>query len=181
MSVTRIANRYAKSIVSFAKEQDSLENIYQDAEYFLKVCKNSRDFEVILSNPIIPQHKKSSIVSRILSGRLSELTMKFINLVIKKGRGAVLVPIFRRIVKQYKEMKGIATATVYSSINLSDDVLEKMKGFVKQGKKTQVSEVELRNVLDKNLLGGFVLQFDDKLLDKSVATQLKEIGAALKN
>jgi len=181
MSEVRVADRYAKALIDLAGEKQVLEAIYQDAAAFLSVCENSRDFEVVLSNPVISQHKKHNIVKKVFSDTLSTDTVQFINLIIQKQRGALLVPIFERVVVQYKQLKGITSATVYAPISLSKDVQEKLKGFVKQGIGGNVNQVELTSKVDDTLLGGFVLRFEDKLLDKSVNSQLKAIRKAFKN
>ncbi len=181
MSEIRVANRYAKALMDLARQNDSLEEVHNDAQHFLEVCKDNRDFEVILSNPIIPQHKKYDIAHRVFSEGLSQQTMKFIDLIISKQRGSLLVPIFERFESFYKSIKGITQATVYSPIALSDKIQESLKEIVKKGKGGNVNEVNLENKIDESLLGGFVLQFEDKLLDKSVNTQLKSLKKALKN
>lgn len=181
MSEIRVANRYAKALIGLAEEKGFLEEVYQDAQQFLDVCKENRDFEVILSNPIIPQEKKVSIATRLFSDNLSEQTLNFILLIVRKGRGSLLVPTFEQLKKSYKRIKGIASAKVYSPIKLSDEVLDRLKQTVEHGIEWDVNQVELDNQIDDTLLGGFFLQFEDKLLDKSVNTQLKELRRAFKN
>ncbi len=181
MSEIRVANRYAKALIALAEEQGSIEEVYENAEKFLNICKENRDFETILGNPIIPQEKKVSIVKKLFSDQLSEQTLNFIILIIRKGRGALLVPTFEQLKESYKRIKGIASAKVYSPIKLSDNALKKLKEIVEKGSEWEVNEVELNNEVDDTLLGGFLLQFDDKLLDKSVNTQLKELRRTFKN
>lgn len=181
MSDVRVANRYAKALLDLAQENNSLEEAHDDAHQFLAVCESSRDFEVILGNPVISKDKKISVVDKVFTGVLSEQTLKFVKLIINKQRGRLLVPIFNHILADYKAIKGIFEATAYSTVELSDKIKDQLKQVVQNNAKGKVNQVDLVNQMDPSLLGGFVLKFEDQRLDKSVSTQLKSINKVLKN
>lgn len=178
MSEVRVSTRYARSIIDFGREKNALETLYKDAEYFVALCEQNRDFQVMLENPIVPQKKKFNIVNQILGNDVNELTTGFIKLVIKKQRSALLVPIFNRVIYLYKQAQGITSAKVYSTLELPEQIVEQLKKLVD---KDNPDKVEVENLIREDLIGGFVLQYEDKLLDKSIANQLKEMNKVLKN
>ena len=49
----RLAGRYAKSLIDLAKEQNQLEQVYNDMIFLQSVCKMSREFVVLLKSPVI--------------------------------------------------------------------------------------------------------------------------------
>lgn len=181
MSDPRVANRYARSLVTISQENDILEDIHKDALAFLEVCDQNRDVSLALSNPVVPIGKKLSIVEKVFGGQLSDITTRFLKLVINHQRGDLLLPIFRRVIAQYKQIKSIVDAKVYSPITLKPEIQDQLKDIIKQIKDNNDITIELTTEQDQSLLGGFMLQFEDKLLDKSVATQLKNIRQTLKH
>lgn len=180
MSDSRVANRYARSLVTIAQENDILEDIHNDALAFLRTCEQNREVSLALSNPVVPQGKKLSIVDRLFGGQLKDTTTSFLKLVIKHQRGELLVQIFKRVISQYKQIKGIVDAKVYSATSLKPEIQDQLKEIIKQIKNNNDITIELSTDQDQSLLGGFMLQFEDKLLDKSVASQLKNLRQTLK-
>ena len=180
MADTRVANRYARSLITIAQEDNSLEIVHQDAQAFLETCRQNREVSLALSNPVVPQNKKLNIAYKIFQNQLSERTVKFIQLVIKHQRGDTLIPVFERIVTQYKRINGIVDAAVHAPLTLKPDVQEQLKAIVKQKKGESANTVNLSVIENPDILGGFMLQFEDKLLDKSVATQLKTLRESFK-
>lgn len=178
MALTRVASRYAKALIDIGKQENQLETIYQDAQTFLKVCEDNRLLIVALENPIISLDKKKNIFKRLFENYLSEYTQKFANLVLTKKRGKALKLIFEQVINQYKLLNGIYDARVYTPVELPDKTKDKMKAKLKD---QQVKEVQLENIVDESLIGGFVLKFGDKLWDASVASKLAYFNKALKN
>ncbi len=180
MSDSRVANRYARSLVTIAQENSILEDIHQDALAFLEICKKNREVSLALSNPVVPQRKKLNIVERVFGSQLKDTTNNFLKLVINHQRGELLISIFKRVISQYKQIKSIVDAKVYSVTSLKPEIQDQLKEIIKRIKSNNDITIELSTEQDQSLLGGFMLQFEDKLLDKSVASQLKNLRQTLK-
>jgi len=76
MSVTRIASRYAKSLLDLATEQGKVDKVLEDMKTFNEAAAQ-RDFELVLKSPIIKSDKKQAILKEIFGGQFDELTMIF--------------------------------------------------------------------------------------------------------
>ena len=59
MSELRVASRYSKSLITLAQDQGILEEVHSDMLMFLNVCRENRDFVLMLKNPIISNDKKA--------------------------------------------------------------------------------------------------------------------------
>ena len=57
----RLASRYAKSILSLAKERGSLEETVKDMRLLEETLDGSKDLRLMLKSPIIPSDKKDSL------------------------------------------------------------------------------------------------------------------------
>ncbi|HHM21262.1 MAG TPA: ATP synthase F1 subunit delta [Bacteroidetes bacterium] len=170
MSLLRVANRYAKSLIDLAKERGSIDQVLEDVHYFNEVCKN-RDFELMLKSPIVNADKKEQVFDKLFSGKFDELTMAFLKILLKKGREPLLALIGKEFVAQYKKLNHITTVQLTTASPLSDETVEAIRQKLLESKATD-QKVELRTSVNPDLIGGFVVQFDDELYDASVAHKL---------
>ena len=174
MSVSRIAGRYAKSLLDLAQEQGKLDTILGDVQSFKEATTN-RDLLLMLKSPIINTDKKRSVVSAIFGDRLDQLTNAFIDIIMRQGREEYLPEICDEFVNQYRGLKNITSAKVTSAVALNDATLTKIKNKIMSEMANGASEVEVVTKVDPSLIGGFVIEVGDKLYDASVAHKLGKL------
>jgi F-type H+-transporting ATPase subunit delta len=173
MSISRIASRYAKSLLDLAIEGNSLEATLGDVKGFNKMLEN-RDLQLLLKSPIVSASDKAAIFKSLFSGKVSDLTMSFFNIILKKGREQYLPEIAAEFIAQYKAIKGITDVILTTAAPLSDDLLAEIKKELVDSSSTK-GTVEIETKLDKNLIGGFVIEIGDLLYDNSIAHKLNEM------
>lgn len=178
MSELRVATRYAKSIFDLAIEKNILDEVEKDAQLFLKTIEESRAFENMLRSPIITTDKKLTVIRRLFKDDFNKVTFGFIDIVMRKKREIILKNIFSQFVEMYKEHKGIITATVTTAVPITEKIKDDIRKMLHN--KTH-STIDLKTMIDSDLLGGFVLHYEDKLVDASVASQLKSLKNHLLN
>src|SRR5688572_27812413 len=110
-----VAERYANSIMLLAREKGKVEDVRNDMQLILDVEKQTREFGLMLKSPVIKQDKKIEVLESIFKGKLSDITMAFVNLITTKHRESILVDIARAFNEQYKRDKNIFTAVVTSA------------------------------------------------------------------
>jgi len=179
MSVIRIASRYAKSLVDLAQEQNKLDRIKEDMDFFLEANQN-RDLQLLLASPIVNVGKKRNVFKALFEGKFDELSMGFFNIILSKSREAYLPDIAKEFMRQFKEIRHISTVTLTTAIPLDDAAKAKIQERLVQSDQTD-DKVELLTKVDPDILGGFVLEFDNKLYNASVAHQLKELEREFAN
>jgi F-type H+-transporting ATPase subunit delta len=172
--MSRVAGRYAKSLIELAQERGVLQSVMGDIEYFLEATKN-RDLAMLLQSPIIAADKKQSILDAIFGKKFDVLTKGFFALCIKKNRSNALIDIAKEFIQQYKDMKGITSIKITTATPLSKDTVEAIRKRFEASSAT-AKTVEVETAIKPSLIGGFVVEFGDKLYDASVAAKL----AALK-
>ena len=179
MSNYRVAYRYAKSILDLAIERGQLEAVYADMQYLQQLLKASRDFNGMLKSPVVAADKKQAAIEAIAGKNISELTLAFTRLLVTKGREAVLPDIVTSFVAQYKEKKGIHIVKLTTATPLSEPM---KNAIVEQVKRTSnMQHIELEEKVDPDIIGGFVLQAGDKLIDASISYDLKTISRQFDN
>lgn len=176
--MSAVAGRYAKSLLELAEEQGVLDAVHGDMLVFAKLCKENREFRVVLSNPIVNHAKKLEILKAVFAEKAHSLTMAIFTIITRKNREAILFDISKEFHLQYNAKKGIEKATLTSSIELDKNQKEIFEKLVAEatGKK-----VEMEANVDADLIGGFILKVQDKQFDASVKTQLAKLGTMFKD
>ena len=179
MSVQRVASRYAKSLIDLAQERKSLETIKEDMDSFRQATKN-RDFYLLLKSPIVNPTKKASIFKALFEGKYNELTMAFLNIILNKGREEYLPEIAGAFMDQYKKIKHISTIKLTTAVPLSKDALAKIRQKIQEDL-PQGTSLEIQTQIQPDLIGGFMLEFDNKQYDASIANKLDQLGKEFKD
>lgn len=173
MSISRIASRYAKSLLDLAIEGKNLDTVLGDIEGFSTMLEN-RDLQLLIKSPIVSASDKSSIFKKLFEGKVSDLTMTFFNVILRKGREKYLPEIASEFLHQYKDYKGITDVILTTAAPLSDDLLAEIKAQLVNSSSTKET-VEIETKIDKDLIGGFVVEIGDLLYDNSIAHKLNEM------
>ena len=169
----RLAGRYAKSLIDLSQEKAQLELVYADMKYLQAVCKGSDEFVNLLRSPIIQADKKRAIIEAVTKGKVSELTTLFNRLLVNKARESDLPEVVDAFIDQYNEIKDIHKLKITSAVALSDELKNAIASKVKAAH--NFGTIELESKVDENLIGGFVLEFNNNLVDASIQRDLKDI------
>ena len=182
MQNPRLASRYAKSLLDLAIEQNQVEATLADIQLLSAVCHQSRDFANMLRSPIINADKKHAIINAVIGDKLqAALTKAFISLLVSKNREGNLPEIADAFIAQYKEKNNIKTVKVTTAVPMSDALKEAIRSKVVTLMSAD-TKIELKEEVNPELIGGFVLQMDDKLFDASIRRDLNDVKAQfLKN
>jgi F-type H+-transporting ATPase subunit delta len=173
MANARLADRYAKSLIDLATEKGQLESAYADMKYVQAVCNASAEFVNLLKSPIVNADQKNKILLAVTAGKVSDLLNAFAVLLVKKGRESALPEIAEAFINQYNALKGIHKVSLTTAIELSNELKQAIEQKVKAENK--FASVELTTKTDESLIGGFVLEFNNNLVDASIARDLKDI------
>jgi F-type H+-transporting ATPase subunit delta len=173
MQNPRIAGRYAKSLIGLAIERNELDRVYSDMLYLQSVLKQSKDFGVILRSPVITPDKKNAILEVVTKDKVSEMTAGFNRLLVLKGREGYLPEIITAFVDQYKVLREIFVVTLTTATPASEELKQTIIDKVKET--TSKQNIELKTEVKEEIIGGFVLQMGDTLVDASISYDLNAI------
>ena len=179
MPSPRLAARYAKSLIDLSIEKGQLEDVYADMLWLQELCRVSPEFVSILRSPVIKPDKKQKIVKAVSSGKVREMVAGFNRLLISKNRENMLPEIITAFIASYKRHKNIHIVNLTTASAISETIKNEIMVQVK--KTAGYENIELVTSVKKELIGGFVLQTGDQLVDASVAYDLKYIARQFEN
>lgn len=172
MAASRIATRYAKSLLNLAFEQGKLEAVYEDMQLVESACQGSRDLEIMLKSPVVKADKKEAVLQAVFGGKLGEMSMKFLQLLTRKKRERYVADIATSFIAQYKKHKHILSAVITTAVKLDDKVRKEVVALVQS---SGSKEVAIEEVVDKEIIGGFILRVEDKQIDASLKSKLQKL------
>ncbi len=173
MSSYRITSRYAKSLLTLAIERKSLEAVYGDVLSISKIIADNRELAVMLKSPLLTPDRKVAVLKKIFEGKINELTYLFLTLLTNKGRESHLVDIFNAFIQQYKSLRGITSVKLTSAVKLDAVTVQNIVSGIKA--KDGLSEIDLNEVIDESLIGGYIVEYNNKQIDTSVSRQLHKM------
>ncbi len=169
----RLAGRYAKSLLDLAKERNQVEAVYDDMRYLQGVCKQSPEFVQMIKSPVISIERKGKILEALLKEKITGVTYLFTQLLVSKNREFYLPEIVEAFVDQYNALNGIHKVKLTTAVPVSDAV---KKSLVERLiRETEIEHIELESKVREELIGGFILEFDNNLVDASIARDLRDV------
>lgn len=166
MTSSVIAQRYAQALFN---ETTTISSVTNDVDLLIQTLSNSPELERFLKSPVIPRHKKSAILQSLFAEHVHVVTLRFLQMLVQRGREPLLSTILNRFLVLTDESQGIIPvhARVYSE--LSEDEQARLQSVLS----TQLNRtVRLQVTEDLALMGGIVLEIGDTVYDGSVQHQL---------
>jgi len=177
MNLSKISIRYAKALYQFAKEKNTLDEVKSDM-ILLEQTSKIVEFGIALDSPTAKASDKKLFVDKVFQGKVSEVSLSFIQMVLENKRDGYLESIARAFLDIYRAEQGVKKVILKTPKPVDSNQRLKVISFVESNFNAKADMVE---IIDESLLGGFVLQVEDKQLDASVAYKLKKIKMAMYN
>ncbi|WP_297336559.1 ATP synthase F1 subunit delta [Algoriphagus sp.] len=173
MTNHRVASRYAKSILELSLEKGLLEEVYADFKKLISFSEENREFGLILKNPIVSSDKKLTVLQALFAKDTQEMTVKFFEIVARKNRADVLIEVAKAFQELYNLHQSIQVAELTTTYPVESAQKAVFENLVKEisGKKT----VQFIEKVNPELIGGFVLKVNDRLLDESLKSKLNAL------
>lgn len=177
MADQQVAARYAKSLLDLAQEQGNLATIKQDMDLLANTMAGSRDLRLLLRNPIVKHDKKLSILNAVFKDKVSDVLLRFFQIVTSKNREATLEHMGSEFLRQYNALMGVQVAEVTSAVPLTPATRAEIEKMVTH--QTGLTQITLTEKVDAALIGGFVLRIGDQQIDDSVRGGLRRLRTSL--
>ena len=170
-------NRYAIALLEIAIEQNKTEEFRKEVKILKNIFQNSPEFCEILCDVNIDLAKKYSMIDKILASVNSDI-LSFVKVIIKNNRAHYLYKIFKESLYRFDDYLEIQEGKLILSKEMSEEEKEKI---IKSIEKNEGVRLELEEVIDPSILGGFIVTLKDNVYDASLKTKLKNLKESLKN
>jgi len=176
MNDSKISVRYSTALFSLAVEKKLLDNVYQDMIFISELC-TIPEVKELLGSPIIVPSKKKEILQKVAGSYIQKITLSLLDMVVINGRESFIPAIARQFIHQTKEYKGITESVLTTAVKVDEKIRIQISDLISGIFKTKV---ELKEVIDKEIIGGFILRVEDNYIDASIRNKLRKIEKELK-
>ena len=164
--------RYAKSLLLLAEEKNIVDEIKQDIELIIQWFEEVEELKILLEHPVVKASKKVEILNSFFKDNINAYTMSFLRLIVKNKRENHLKSMCLDFIDLYKKRKGLKTAVLTTAFELTRTHKANIKKSIEN---IFNSEIELKTKINEALIGGMIIQVDDKQLDVSVERQIRQL------
>lgn len=168
--------RYGKILYETAKKENKIESVHDEIMVLREIFDEVPELGNILSDDRLEPFEKVDILHE-LDKEFGDTVSKFLHVIYEYGRMREIPDIINEFEFFYYQDKGILVADVTSAIPLSEAQEEALTEKIRV--MTNSEKVILRKSVDPDILGGIIVNANNRLLDSSVATKLKEMHREL--
>ncbi|MDE5572219.1 MAG: ATP synthase F1 subunit delta [Muribaculaceae bacterium] len=176
-----IPRRYAKALYKVAVEKSTSADMYNNMSTLVTSFAGNSELEPTIANPFIKDEQKIKLLN-IAAGDDGKTTGylfdDFLKLLVKNKRIDLIRAIALAYLDIYRKANNIFIVDVTSACQLNAEELERINKAVA----TQLpagADIRLNTKIDPELIGGFVINLDNKQLDASVKNELKQLRLKL--
>lgn len=169
-----IARRYAKALIDLAVETNQLDTVLKDIQTIR--ASVTREFNSIMLSPVYSDGQKIKIFKAVFTGKISNLTFSFFNLVFSKSRELLLNEIGFEFMELYRTIKGIEILEITTAMEISDKMREDLKRRFENLPRFKNKQLQLVTKVNPDIIGGFVAKTRDLMFDASIKHDLQVIG-----
>jgi len=167
---------YAAAIFEVARAEGILERAERELFGLLPVLESNEELRRTLSDASIPPERRQAIVEDLLGAKFLPLTASIVSFVVSTGRARDLPAIIEKLVERSAAERAHAVAEVRSAVPLSDDQRDRLAKALSDN---LGREVEVKVIVDPDVLGGLVARVGDIVIDGSVRHRLEQLKEAI--
>ena len=172
MNNGKISIRYAKALLSSAKEAKVEEQVYSEMTTLESAFAQIQLLKQAMTNPTLTKEEKIKLLNSVFNNKASKLTQGFITLVVENGREDYFHRIALSFQELYRKDKNIVVTHLTTALELDEPLKKKIINSVEE---QENSKVELRTEVNPDIIGGYILDIDGKRLDASIIRQLSKL------
>ena len=173
----KIAAPYARALFDFSIEKNIMHQITADFQNLDIFLSETTELTTYLNSPVVNQEAKREILSKTLKSQVNTETFKFLMVLVNRNR----INLLNSVIKNYLElvyetasikMIEVSTASTFSS-SQKNSLIQKLKEI------TNAREIRLVVTVDPNLIGGFLIKTESKVIDFTIKNQLQQLAKHL--
>ena len=172
MISSEVGKKYAAALFKLAHREKIAGIVLEDYQSIMKIFKENLPIKNLLEAPQILDMDKKKLIQDLFGGKIPEVLLSFLTLLVDKKRIQYLSDIFPEFEKLVKENQGIVVAEVTTAIPLGDALSQDLKRKLEI--KTQ-KKIEMVKRVDPDIIGGVTVILGAKVIDRSIKYQLSQL------
>ncbi len=172
-----ITTPYAEAFLQVASNRKEVDQVVDQSKALLSLWNETPELREAMASPVLEVEAKKAALEKLFSKEVSPTFLNLLKLLADRQRIGFLDAVLQRLLELYREQRNIALATVTSASPLDEaqqaDLLKKIQSVA------GTDNLELNLQVDPALIGGFVVKVGSKVIDASLAGQVRRLGLSL--
>jgi F-type H+-transporting ATPase subunit delta len=167
---------YASAFLGIAEAENVLDGFEEELRQLKDALINDLDLKKYLTDPSIETPEKIRFAFKIFGENSTNTIKAAMAAIITMGVVESIEGIYNKFVLLVNKIKTQIMVEVVSVIKLDDKLMKELKKSIDE--KTKL-DVRLKNVIDKNIIGGLLIKIGDKIIDLSVKSKIDDLKTRL--
>ncbi len=167
-----ISTEYAQALFMLAMEKKQVDEYDKALDLVSDAFAENPMYMEFLESPGIPLTERLEALENAFSDALPKDVLSFLKILCEKR----YISEFSDCVAQYKallnEVTGVSDARVISAVELSENEKDALKEKLER---LSGHTVMIEYTVDPSILGGLIVEMDDKVMDSSLQKHLKDV------
>ncbi len=171
------AKRYAAALIDTASKAQVIDSIEKDVNDLQAMLANSKDLQTFVKSPLIKEAEQGAAVAALADkAGFHALTRNFLFSLVKNRRLPMLSAALNAVRTEIGKRRGEVAASVQSAHALSADQTKALQAAISQALGRNVA---MNVSVNKDLIGGLVVQVGSTLVDASVKRKIERLSRAM--
>jgi F-type H+-transporting ATPase subunit delta len=171
-----VSDRYAEALAGAIEEPGLLNEVCDEMMALAALVDENRELRAFLEGPNILDADKHALIDRTFGQRLSDITVDFLHLLLRKHRIDHLRGIAREFLRLVERRRNQIRIQIYTAFRMPEDMVDRLKRALDG---TTGRDCILEPRVDARVLGGVVAVYEDQVIDGSLRSALDGIRREL--
>jgi len=167
---------YAEALLKIAHAEGQLGEVEDELFRFARILEGNDDLRMALTDPQLPAERREAVVEELLKQKALPTTRAIVSFIVAIGRAADLPKIVDKFVALAAQERKHEVAEVRTAVPLDDAQLRRLADALS---KATGKQIEVKLIVDPEVLGGVVARIGDTLIDGSVRTEIEQLKEQL--
>lgn len=166
-----VVRGYAEAMFSIAEAEGELEPVEEQVYAFAKMVEKRAKVREALIDSELPNENKRNLIGEVLGERANPVAVNLLGMLVEQGRARDIGRIAESLAEVAAERRQQVVGEVRSAVPLTDAQRRRLAEALSSatGRK-----VEVKVIVDPDLVGGVVARVGDVIFDGSIRSRLDE-------
>jgi len=166
----RLVTKYAEALLAVAEAEGAVTEVEDELFRFGRTLETSTELRDALVDPALPEERKKALLEDLLGGRANPTTIHLLELVVDQGHARQLDAIAEHVSTVATERRRAVVAEVRVAVAVSQEEERRLAEVLASATGKQV---ELKVIVDPEVIGGAVARVGDEVFDGTVRSRLE--------
>ncbi len=179
MSVSTIANRYARALADVVIERRESNEVVEELAGFVRMMEQHAELRGVFASPVIALDRKRAVLNDLLSRlKLRPTSANFLQVLLVNSRLHNLEQMVRALSNELDSRSNVVSAEITTARAISQQEMNLLRDKLKAA---TGKEVRLQFRTDPDIIGGVVTRIGSTVYDGSIKNQLSQMKRKLVN